>query len=370
MKIIHSFTNQDTLQQTDTAIIACFTGRRKVLSTAAYNGGYREDLKWVFNQDYKHDYKSLDNPENGRKSDPDFHGMKAPTFSEHMRIVAFDLGLDPSRSCGLTTAADMDNVSIQSMSYADTTVTAVVTGGIDVNGGRAGDRAEWHETLGSFVFAPGTINILLFIDADLTESALAQAMVTSAEAKAAATQELLAPSRYSTGIATGSGTDGIIIISDSESPVKLTSAGKHCKLGELIGRTVIAAVKEALFLQTQLGAAQQFSILRRMDRFHVTEASIWESIPQGGLSYPDFCAYLHGIASEPTLVVLTSLYAHLLDQLQWGLLDTHNVFISVKSLLEQMGMDSDTLTENQDHEKMIVIMVKVYEKGIGKLACI
>ena len=39
------------------------------------------------------------------------------------------------------TAADMENVSIKSATYSDTTVTAVVTAGIDENGGRVGDPA-------------------------------------------------------------------------------------------------------------------------------------------------------------------------------------------------------------------------------------
>lgn len=48
----------------------------------------------------------------------------------------------------------------------------------------------------------GTINILLYIDADLSKEALASALVSCTEAKVAAMQELLIASRYSCGIAT------------------------------------------------------------------------------------------------------------------------------------------------------------------------
>lgn len=61
-------------------------------------------------------------------------------------------------------------------------------------------------------------NIMLFIDADLAEGTLARALVTCTEAKTAAIQELLVPSRYSNGIATGSDTDGTIVVSDAECP--------------------------------------------------------------------------------------------------------------------------------------------------------
>jgi len=350
--ILHQFSNGDTLEKTDTALIAAFTGKRRVLSTAACNGGYQDNLKWVFNQDCKLD--------NNLPS-----GMKAATYEGHMAVIASELGLDPLLSCGLSTAADMDNAVIRTKTYADTTVTAVVTGGIDVNGGRVGEPAHWHETKDGFVYAPGTINILLFIDADLSEGALAQALVTGAEAKTAAVQELMAPSCYSAGIATGSGTDGIIVVSDAQSPVKLTSAGKHCKLGELIGRTVIDAVREALFLQTGICAVQQFNIFRRIGRFGVTEDSIRNLISAESVMPEEYRSHLDRIARDHSLVVQTILYVHLLDELQWGLLDAKQVHHSAQQLLQQMGIDSAALPMEDENKDMIVSMINAYSYGIA-----
>lgn len=79
-----------------------------------------------------------------------------------------------------------------------------------------GIRRTWHERAGTyFEVMSGTINILLHIDADLAPGALVNALVTCTEAKTAAIQELLAPSRYSHGLATGSGTDGTIVVRQS-----------------------------------------------------------------------------------------------------------------------------------------------------------
>lgn len=295
----------------------------------------------------------------------DYSGMKAATYAGHMAVIASDLGLDPEFSCGLSTAADMDNAVIRTKTYADTTVTAVVTGGIDVNGGRVGEPTHWHETKDGFVYAPGTINILLFIDADLSEGALAQAMVTGAEAKTAAVQELMAPSCYSTGIATGSGTDGMIVVSDARSPVKLTSAGKHCKLGELIGRTVIEAVREALFLQTGICAAQQFNIFRRIGRFGVTADSIWDLISATSVMPEECSSRLDRIARDHKLVVQTILYVHLLDELQWGLLDAKQVHHTAQKILLQMGINSTALPLEDENNEMIVSMLKAYSHGIS-----
>ena len=74
-------------------------------------------------------------------------------------------------------------------------------------------------------------------------------------------QELLIASHYSCGIATGTGTDGAIIISNAESKTHLTNAGKHSKLGELIGRTVISSIKEALKLQQGITPQIQHDII-------------------------------------------------------------------------------------------------------------
>lgn len=345
--LIHRFNNGDELYRRDQALIAFFSGRRSVLSTSPYNGGIRGDLKYVFNHDCK---------ENGCKNTP----LKAPTYDAHMKIIAAGLGLDARYSCGLSTAADMENVSIVSKTFSDLTVTAAVTGGIDVNGGRAGDPAVWHESDGDSVQVSGTINIMLFIDANLPEGTMTRALVTCTEAKAAALQELLAPSLYSSGIATGSGTDGTIIVSNADSPVVLTYAGKHSKLGELIGRTVMKAVKKALFLQTGLGAAQQFDIFSRIGRYGVTRQKIVAVSPNTDLKLLD------ALSKSNDLVVMTSLYVHLLDQLQWGLISAEDALSAAGRLLRDMGMDAAISGEPKGVSASETLL-SIYITGLIKL---
>ncbi len=319
--IIHSFKNGDSLEKHNDAIIARFSGVRNVLSTAPLNGGIQSDLRWIFN-----------------------HGgettglLKAPTYEEHVSLLAQELGLSPDYSSGLSTAAMMDNVSIKSMEDGELCVTAVVTGGVDVNAGRAGDKALWREENGEMTYIAGTINILLFIEADLSEGALARALVTCTEAKTAALQELLVPSRYSSGIATGSGTDGTIIVADPMSPLKLTEAGKHFLLGEMIGKTVIDAVKEALFLQTGLCPERQADIFMRLDRFGITEDALVDKALKEGIAYGSYSEKLPGIARNKELVVFSSLYAHLLDQLNWGMIPAEEAICAADRLLAVMGM--------------------------------
>lgn len=303
---LYTLSTGDTVYRQDTSVVVAFKKPRAVLSTSVFNGGYRDDLQAVFNHDMK---KAA--------------GVTAENYPDYLGNVAKNLGLNPKRVTGMGTAASMDNVAIKSESYQTLTVAAIVTGGVEGNGGRAGDPTEYFlpgkkRTL----YKPGTINIMLVLDADIPPAIMARALVTCTEAKTAALQELMAGSRFSSGLATGSGTDQTIIITNPGSSLYLEDAGKHSKLGELIGRTVKQAVKEALLRQTGLSPQKQHSVLRRMNRYGVTEETLYQQYLQeyGMIDKQRFSTSLRQLDKEPALVTGASLYVHLLDQFQWELL--------------------------------------------------
>ena len=318
-------TTGDIAYRYDKSIVLVFSGRRKVLSTSLYNGGYHEDFEAVFNRDMTQG-----------------SGMPcesfAPTYVESMKIVAERLGLAPELTSGMGTAAHMENASIVSRSYKELTVTAIVTGGVETNGGRVGDPASYYKTAEKKC---GTINIMLVIDADLPPGILARALVTCTEAKTAALQELMAPSRYSTGLATGSGTDQTIVVANSESPLFFEGAGKHSKLGELIGLAVMAAVKEALKKQSGLTPAQQHDLLRRLRRFGVTEETLWqrykEEVGDDALIKAQFIAAVEKMTAVPSLFPLGVLFIHLYDEYLWGLLEKEETWEAAETLLKEMA---------------------------------
>lgn len=298
------------------SMVVLFDGPRKVVSTAVVNGGYREDLTAVFNHDC--------NPGAGMACT-----LRASTYQEHIRLVAEEIGLDPATATGMETAAAMENAAIRTECYENLTVTALVTGGIEVNGGRVGDPADYFQPADRVVpEKPGTINIILVIDADLPPGVVNRALVTCTEAKTAALQELMAGSNYSSGLATGSGTDQTVIIANPASPLYLESAGKHSKLGELIGRAVIPAVKEALDKQTGLSPGQQHSMLRRFKRYGLQEEALWQAYQIAGektVRKPEFLAEVYQLDGNSYLVSHSALFVHLLDELQWGLLTASEV---------------------------------------------
>ena len=323
--LLYTLSTGDPVFRYQKSIVIPFKGKRKVLSTSPLNGGYSEELKAVFNQDA--------NPGAGMACT-----LKADSYQEHMALIAQEIGLDPETTAGLTTAASMENVSIQSVSYKELEVTAIVTGGITVNGGRVCDPTDWHEVAGETIsIKQGTINIILVIDGNMPPETLVRSLVTCTEAKTAAIQELMGGSNYSRGLATGSGTDGTIIVANAKSPCTYQSAGKHNKLGELIGLAVKAAVKEALYLQTGLSGESQFSVLNRLKRFGVDLDKIWSAYcEKNEASKPEFVCRLEALDKDPEMVVLSSLYAHLMDQYDWDLLSSDQVAEEGENILERM----------------------------------
>lgn len=301
-----------------------FKSPRKVLSTSWLNGGYRTNLEAVFNHQIP-----LEECESCH------HGG---SVREYLEGVARGLGFDSGRVTGLVTRAEMRNTAIRTEQFRDLAVTAVVTAGIDKNGGRAGDPASYYENGDSFEPVGGTINTILVIGADLPEHAMARALMTASEAKAAALQQLMARSMYSCGIATGSGTDMIAIVSDPRSRLRLTDAGKHAKLGELIGRTVILATTEALEKETGLSAESQRNVLVRLSRFRVTEEDLWiASSPSPGEQNGEedrnrFLRTLHSQATDPVFLARVTAALHIVDEETWGLISRKDACRAIRSL--------------------------------------
>ncbi len=320
----------DQFSREDRAIVIKLTGARMVLSTSGLNGGCRENLLHLFNYCEVHDAAD------------ERCSMRAPTYDQHLRMLAEELGLNPLTATGLSTAARMKYAKVYTESYEDFSVTAIVTAGIDINGSRAGDPALWHEKEGIPVpEKPGTINIMLFIDAHLSAGTLTRSLVTATEAKTAALQEVLAPSCYSHGLATGSGTDGTIIVSNLESSTSLTNAGQHSKLGEYIGRVVKSTVKEALVAENGFSDYACGSVFRRIRRFGINEDLLWklcQSINEPGkIKKVDFNHGLEQLDKNDWLVSRASLFAHLLDLLYWHLIEPEQAAEMAKELFSGLA---------------------------------
>ena len=320
----------DRLRFDNQAMVIEFAGPRRVLGTSYLNGGLREDLRCLFN--FSEVYGVPD----------ERCEMRAPTNEGHLRVLAEELGLTPALATGLSTAAKMRYLQVREAGFGDFKLATAVTAGIDVSGNRVGDKTDWHEEKGvPLPVKAGTINIFLHTDALLTPGAMARALTVCSEAKTAALQEILAASCFSNGLASGSGTDGVVISSCLDSQVELTNAGTHVKLGEYIGRLVKETVIEALVAENGFHSFARGSLLKRVSRFGINEKSLWLAFKKlhGEEADPGrFKRSLQQFNSDEKLILEATLIGHLIDLLQWRMADGREVAAGARERLLQFGI--------------------------------
>ena len=307
VKLIHETLGGEMVYRSGNTVIVKLPPKRNILTTSWLNGGYKENLEGVFNHQLNQE---------------EINELEKISVNDFLKWTAKSMGMNHERVTGILTAAYMDNVSIVTKYFKKIEITAIITAGIKGNGGRAGDPASYYEENGKFEFKAGTINTILIINANLSENTLLRAIMTAVEAKTVALQELMATSIYSSGIATGSGTDNISIISNTESENILTNAGKHSKLGELIGISVIEATKTALSNQCNINPDSQQDMLVRLQRFGYGEENYLENINQlsNTLNKAEFIRNLHNFSKNPIVVSMISSILHIVDEINWGLI--------------------------------------------------
>jgi len=168
-------------------------------------------------------------------------------IAKHLRIAPEEIAM-------LATAADMDNRAVVVKEFKPFVVVALVTACAKTNALRTGvDEGNYIEGMEP----QGTVNIILLTNAQLTDGAMARAIITATEAKTAAFQDLNVPSSYTKGAqATGTGTDNIIVVTETNGP-RVSYTGGHSKIGELIGKAVYEAVVDALKKQNGVEMLEQ-----------------------------------------------------------------------------------------------------------------
>ncbi|MCL1970636.1 MAG: adenosylcobinamide amidohydrolase [Candidatus Bathyarchaeota archaeon] len=137
----------------------------------------------------------------------------------------------------MITAAKIQNLSITTRQIDDITIVAIATAGW-----RHGESAG--EEIKNSHYTPGTINIMVLIDANPTDSCLVSLFLTATEAKTAAMNDYDIRSRYSGDAATGTITDSLSIAATGTGK-KMELGGPASTIGQLVGSAVRQAVKEA-----------------------------------------------------------------------------------------------------------------------------
>ena len=312
-RLIFKTSNEDEIYYLKDTILINFNVDRNGLSTSELNGGSNDIYKSVFNQHLSQ--QKIDYLEN--------HDICEYLINE-CRLMDIDYKL----STGLITLAEMGNVSIVTKTFKNMEVTAVTTAGVRTNASRAGDPASYWEENGKFHF--GTINIILLTNVCLEKSTLMEAFLTATEAKTVALNNLKIPSQYSNDYATGTGTDGMAIFSNTKSSNKLTNAGKHSKLGELIGNAVIESVTKAIGKQVWITNKSQSNAMVRLNRYKLDINEFYDNLDFDKFK---FIKQLQKDMKKQDNVAVTSSVLNLIDEVRNNLIkkeDAYDLAIKIK----------------------------------------
>lgn len=304
----------------ENSIVVEFGVCRNGISTSELNGGYKKNFKTAFNH-----YLSQENI--------DF--LENHSIKDYLIRQSGILGVDPKFTMGLLTSAQMENACVVTKQYRNLEVSAITTAGVRVNASRAGDSASYYEENGDFQFDVGTINVIILTNVCLEPGTLANGLVTATEAKTVALSNLRIPSQFSNGFATGTGTDGIAIFSNSESDNILSNAGKHSKLGELMAKCVIESISEAIKRQVWITKESQCSVLARLRRYDLDINEFYKNITDK----EEFIRLLQAAARKQENVAITTSILHLIDEVENNLLDKKIAYNLADSILENNCSD-------------------------------
>ncbi|MEY2462446.1 MAG: adenosylcobinamide hydrolase [Acidimicrobiaceae bacterium] len=141
----------------------------------------------------------------------------------HVAAIACSLDLDPARGVGLLTAAPVLDMN----AAVDGGVECAATVGIATPTWAAAEDGAWSR------WAPGTINLVCWVPAPLSEAALVNAVVTVTEAKAQALGEAGVPG-------TGTASDAVVVCCPSGGTELY--GGPRSQWGARLARAVHGAV--------------------------------------------------------------------------------------------------------------------------------
>lgn len=331
----------------------------RVLSSSAANGGEQDSVAVLVN------HQSFSGPQDVER----FEKRVRLSPWEYHRHVADRLGIQPQQMALMGTAANMAHTGHSSAIFKNLRVDALVTAGVKHNALRAGDTALWFESddgnqrvevSSSPEPKPGTINTMLLISHPLESGAMAKAMIVATEAKSAVLQALAVPSTQSEYLATGTGTDQLIIASPlpekGDKPLK--SASGHLKLGELIGTAVYEATLEALKQQSDLTPAATANIYYALDRFGLTQQRLLDEISR---QVPEslFVASKSNLASiqyDSELVAAAYEYAIILDRVQYGTLTSQEALAALQNLSASIAVEVSGKPEDWPDYRQRIVM--------------
>jgi adenosylcobinamide amidohydrolase len=295
-------------------IVAELTGPHRVLTTSSCVGGVSNSVTHLVN------HQSCEANGHSERG-VEIHKLGLDGYHQ---AVCEELGLAAGATAVMGTAASMIYAAHETAEYDDLRVDAIVTAGVEGNAACAGDPAHWIETPAGWnklAHAAGTINSIVLFNQPLKPEAHIRALLTITEGKTAALTELGISSRYSQDLATGTGTDQVCVAAPvDEARYAYTATNPHSKLGELLGRVVRTATKQALRWQNGLEPSHTRSMVHALRRFGFSETALLEAM-QSRLPEPSLRLMeknRNAVLYEPQVAAAAYAFASVLDRIRFG----------------------------------------------------
>lgn len=249
----------------------------------------------------------------------------------------------------LITGADMDNLSIQTQTYKEMKVYALVTAGV------MGNAVRMSKDTGSF-YEPGTINIILLTNMKLSKRAMTRAIISATESKTAALEDIDIRSSYTPLVneATGTGTDNVLVVQGTG--MEIENTGGHTKMGELIAKAVYTGVTEAI--QKQNGIIANRNIFQRLKERKISLYQLMTGANCGcEENRSDFAALVERLLLEPEYAAFIESSFAISDEYEKGLIQnlssfnmwckkiaTHIAGVDIKEIKDMVSDDSLPIT--------------------------
>ncbi len=233
------------------------------ISSAIFNGGCKK-VKAILNVGVPEGYNDLS-----------LHLKPLELIS--LSAAKLDLSED---YLAMITAARIKNYSLVTKRAANFSVSVAATAGCS-HGESSGEEMDVREI-------KGTINIIVLIDANPTESCMVASLITATEAKSAVLRDFDVRSRYTGDSATGSITDSVTIASTRQGK-DIRYGGPASRLGELVGYCTRKAVSEALIKQEPIWASR--TVLDRLRERHLSIEKLAKEISK-----------IEGLSTDPSML--------------------------------------------------------------------
>jgi hypothetical protein len=161
----------------------------------------------------------------------------------------------------------------------------------------------------------GEVSVIVVIEANVPDSTMARAAITANEGITAALQDLRR--RYGGLNASGMVRQDLTIVCNRASEVSVRGAGNHSKMGEIIGASVIEAVKSSA----------------RMNGFEIKDSMTVTKMMES-FGYKDVPDIQNDINTDGKFIAVVSSVMHIIDCIRWGLIPEEEGTAAGKDILK------------------------------------